>query len=481
MIKNLIITVFSFFSVANCLAQDINAADEYFEAKKYVAAIKIYNQLYSSDSLNKELNFKIGVCNFYLKNYDKSEDHLLKSSSTVSIELFRYKAAIAHAKMKFKKAINYYNAYKLIAGDKELTNEQITKEVEKVKFAEMAIQNKRDVLFQNFKVNTPINESNPQIIADESILYYVADGKVKSINKAGNSFDTPKDLSSVINATLDEKIGGVSTDGQTMYLIRNGDIYEAKMGLDDWETPVKLGDNINSEYNETSVTITLDDKTMFFVSDRPNGFGGKDIYKVLRLPNGEWSRALNMGPILNSPEDEETPFIHSDKKTLYFSSKGHQNMGGYDVFKTVLENGVWNEPENLKYPINSVDDELNYSLVGSAKIAYISSYRPDSKGGTDIYKIVLKDEFVQFHVLNAKVEDKKDNPLSAKITVIENESKKVNGIYKSNAITGKLIILVDPDKSYNLIVEAKDYNTFTSKLKFDVNSTEPLTFELEMK
>ena len=264
-----------------------------------------------------------------------------------------------------------------------------------------------------------------------------------------------------------------------MFLIRNGDIYETQMGLDDWEEPVKMGSNINSEYNESGLTISIDNKIMFFVSDRPGGYGGKDLYKALRLPNGKWSRALNMGPIVNSVEDEETPFIHSDKKTLYFSSNGHQNMGGYDVFKTILESGMWSEPENLKYPINSVDDDLNYSLVASGKVAYLSSYRTDSKGSTDIYKVVVKDEFAQFHVLKAVINEGK--PTTAKITLIDSASKKVHGIYKANSNTGKFIMLVDPEKSYSIIIEANDFQSFTSDLKFDVNSTERINYQLEKK
>jgi len=479
MIKKIAITI-----LVSCLglclfAQNIGEADKHLKDENYLSALSIYNQAYASDSLNKELNFKMGVCNFYLKNYDVAENHLLKSSSKVSLELFRYKAAIAFAKMKFKKAINFYNAYKLIAGKKELTNEQVTREVEKVKFAQIAMQNKRNVVLQNFKVNTTKTEATPQIIADESMLYYAVNGKVYSIAKVQNSFDTPKLLGKNINASENEKIAGVSTDGQTMYLIRNGDIYESQMGLDDWEEPIKMGSNINSEYNESGVTVSLDNKMLFFVSDRPSGFGGKDLYKALRLPNGKWSRALNMGPIVNSAEDEETPFIHSDKKTLYFSSKGHQNMGGYDIFKSKLENGIWSEPENLKYPVNSVDDDLYYSVIASGKIAYFSSCRPDTKGGKDIYKVVLKDEFAQFHVLKAIIN--KDKPIAAKITLIDSESKKVHGIYKSNTNTGKFIMLVDPEKNYNIIIEADGFQSYTNTLEFDVNNTDRVNYQLDKK
>mgnify|MGYP001487691203 CR=1 FL=1 len=124
---------------------------------------------------------------------------------------------------------------------------------------------------------------------------------------------------------------------------------------------------------------------------------------------------------------------------------------------------------------------MSYTIVGSGKVAYYTGYSENGKGGTDIFKVVLKDEFAQFHVLKAMVEDKSGKPLAAKITLIENETKKVQGIYKSNTTTGKFIMLVDPDKTYNFIIEAQEYQSYTSDLKYDVNSTDLLEYKLEKK
>lgn len=479
-----------------CLqGQDMGAANKALKTGHYLKALKIYDQIYAKDSENKELNFNMGVCNFQLKRYDKAEEHFLNSSSAVSLELFRYKAAVAHANMKFKKAINFYNAYKLIAGSKELTNDEINREVEKVKYAEAAMLAQRNVLIQNFTdINTEQNELYPHIIADETRLLFCRSDESSNLDEHGNMgaqalstvkkgglWEQSQTLNKAINASVSNHIVGLSTDGQTLFLERDGDIYECKMGLDDWEEPVKMDESINSKYNESGVTITLDDKVLYFVSDRPGGFGGKDIYKCLRLPNGKWSRALNLGPIVNSPYDEESPFIHSDKKTLYFSSTGHQNMGGYDVFKTVNEGAGWSEPENLKAPVNTTDDDLHYTVVGSGKVAYVAGYRPEGKGGSDVYKIVLKDEFAQFHVLKAVTMGKGDKAIAAKVTLIDNKTKKVHGIYKANEKTGKFIMLIDPEGSYNILVEAEGFQSYSAKLKFDVNSTDRMPFQLEAK
>jgi hypothetical protein len=486
--------------------KSFNFANKKFEIGDYYGAIKIYNGLYKLDSLNKELNFKMGVCNYNFKKYKKAENHFLKSSSAVSLELFRYKAAISHINMKFKKATNYYNAYKIISGEKEVDNEEINRLIRKTKYAEKIILNKRNVMIQNVGsvINTEHQEYVPLISADEKMMLFTSrrpestgglldpnDMPFEDIyisNKINNSWTTPKPLRKGINTFTNDACVGLSADGQILFIFKtnddliSADLYESRMGLDDWEDPVKLGSDINSEYIESSASITLDDKVLYFSSDRPGGFGGKDIYKVIRLPNGKWSKAINLGPTINTPYDEDAPFIHSDKKTLYFSSRGHQNMGGYDIFKTVIENEVWGNPENLKYPINTVQDDIFFVLAANGKIGYYSSSREGGYGGQDIYKVVLKDEFSKLHVLKAKVigeDDKK--PLSAKITLIENESKKVQGIFKSNDATGKFIMLVNPEKTYYVIVESKNFHSHTSELDFDINSDKKFEYRLEKK
>ncbi|MBL4593776.1 MAG: PD40 domain-containing protein [Flavobacteriales bacterium] len=483
-----------------------NFANKQYEIGNYYGALKLYDLIYNQDPENKELNFNMGVCNYNIKNYKKAEEHFLKSSSAISLELFRYKASIAHVSMKFKKALNYYNAYKIISGDKDLTNEEINHLVLKTKYAQTAILDKRNVLIQNMgeTINTEHQEYVPLISADEKMMLFTSrrpgstGGKLDPngrpfediyiTTKVNNTWLAPKPLKEGINTATNDACVGLSADGQILFLFkpsedqRTGDLYESRMGLDDWETPFKLGSNINSEYNETSACITLDDKVLYFSSDRPGGFGGKDIYKVMRLPNGKWSKAMNLGPTVNTAYDEDAPFIHTDKKTLYFSSKGHQNMGGYDVFKTIYEKRVWSTPENLKAPINTVQDDIFFVLSASGKVGYYSSSREGGFGGQDIYKVVLKDEFVKHHVLKAVVKSKKGKaPLSAKITLIENESKKVIGIYKSNNNTGKFIMLVDPGKSYNIIVESGDYHSYTAELEFDVNNDERFEFNLDKK
>ena len=483
-----------------------NTASKKYLNGDYYGAVKIYDQLYKIDSEDKELNYYLGVCNYETKNYKAAEQNFLKTSSAISLELFRYKAAIAHINMKFKKALNFYNAYKLISGKKEFTNEQINYLIQKTKYAEIAITQERNVLVQNLgtTINTKHQEYVPLISADEKMMIFTSrrpgsTGGILDPNgipfedvymstKINNVWMKPVQLGEQINTATNDACVGFSADGQLLFLFKpskneiTGDLYQSRMGMEDWELPIKLGSDINTEFNETSASISLDDKVLYFSSDRPGGFGGKDIYKVLRLPNGKWSRAINLGAIINTPYDEDSPFVHADKKTLYFSSKGHQNMGGYDIFKTSYENRSWTTPENLKYPINTVKDDLFFVLSASGKVGYYSSSRDGGSGGQDIYKVLLKDENIKQHVLKAIIKSKENlEPIAARIMLIENESKQVKGIYKSNDNTGKLIMIVNPEKTYNIVVESDDYYTYSAEFDFDLNNDQRIEFNLEKK
>jgi len=510
--KRCLIIAFSMFTLSVCSQEalkDYNklfaSANKKFEIGDYHGANKIYSQLFLLDSLDKSLNYKMGVCYFELKKYEQAEKHFLKTSSGESLELFRYKAAIAHFNQKFKKAINYYNAYKIISGEKDYDNDEINRLIEKVKYAEKVIQNQRNVTIHNMgaPINTKYSEYVPLISADEQMLFFTSRRSgstggqldpneqpfedIYVSNKKENIWTAPQKLPEGINTATNDACVGLSPDGQILFIFRtnedlmSGDLYECRMGLDEWEKPKKLPSNINSEYIETSASITIDDKVLYFSSDRPGGYGGKDIYKVVRLPNGKWSKAINLGPVINTKYDEDAPFIHSDSKTLYFSSTGHQNMGGYDIFKSELEKKVWSNPENLKSPINTVNDDIFFVLGAKGKVGYYSSSRDGGYGGQDIYKVVLKDEMVKWNVLKAKIIADDQGVPPSKITLIENESRKVKGIYKPNTSSGKFIMLVDPEKTYSIVVEASSYYPLTSELDYDIKSNDLLEFKLEKK
>ena len=141
----------------------------------------------------------------------------------------------------------------------------------------------------------------------------------------------------------------MSWDGYTLFIYRDdkgdGNIYMSTYEDGKWSAAVKLGTEINTKYYENHACLSPDGELLYFVSDRPGGYGNKDIWVSRRLGHNKWSKAVNLGPKINTEYNEESPVILSDGKTLYFSSEGHESMGGYDIFYSLLDNGEWSVPQ----------------------------------------------------------------------------------------------------------------------------------------
>jgi outer membrane protein OmpA-like peptidoglycan-associated protein len=217
-----------------------------------------------------------------------------------------------------------------------------------------------------------------------------------------------------------------------------GDIYYCnQMANGTWGPPIALPGIINSTFEEKSITISKDGKTLYFSSNRPGGLGGTDLYKATKDAKGEWANVKNLGPTINTAFDEEGPFIDYDMVTLYFSSKGHKNMGSYDIFRAVFDprKNTWSAPENLGYPINTPDDDIFYITSSDGKRAYYSSVREDGLGYTDIFLITTPEGMKEREAV-AKNQDpeipvranpikttKETKPLRYLLTIVDGQTK----------------------------------------------------------
>jgi hypothetical protein len=171
----------------------------------------------------------------------------------------------------------------------------------------------------------------------------------------------------------------------------NSDIFSSTYNGKTWSKTVKLNKNINTKYWESHGFISQDSDILIFSSDRPGGFGGLDLY-ISKKIKGEWGPAANLGPEINTMFNEDRPFLINKGKTLFFSSQGHRNIGGYDIFRSDKEaNGLWSKPENLGYPINTPDDNIFFMPTAEGKEGYYSIFKEsDGFGKDDIFKITLK-------------------------------------------------------------------------------------------
>ncbi len=216
--------------------------------------------------------------------------------------------------------------------------------------------------------------------------------------KVNGKWQPAQNIGTKINTIYHDSNLALSADGNTLFIHKDengGDIYFVKRKPDgSWGDPQPLPGMVNSSYAEKSISISRDEKIIYFSSERPGGLGGLDIYSATVNSVGQWINVNNLGPTINTPLDEDGPFIDYDGKTLYFSSKGHKGMGNYDIFKSVLEEttGEWSQPENLGYPINTPDNDIYFVSTKDGKRGYYSSIREDAIGYDDIYMITLVEQ-----------------------------------------------------------------------------------------
>ncbi len=244
------------------------------------------------------------------------------------------------------------------------------------------------------------------------------------------------------------------------------DIYQCLATPDGWSEPFNLGGNVNTEFWESSPAISPDKQTLFFSSNRPGGYGGRDIYMSTKTASGKWGLAVNLGPVVNTSVDDLAPFIHADNQTLYFTSGGHPGYGGSDLYITRLgPAGEWSVPENLGYPINTITDEGSLIVAANGTTAYFASFRSDSRGGLDLYRFELpmyarakKTQWVK-----GKVFDKvTGRGLPSAIDVADTET----GSYVHRLVTdetGNYLATLPVGKNYSFTVSRKGYLYFSDR------------------
>lgn len=274
-------------------------------------------------------------------------------------------------------------------------------------------------------------------------------------------FSTPGRNDATVCVKADERIAYLYRDGKT-----GGDIYYSLYENNRFGdiNPLDIP-GVNTENWEPHFTITSDGKTAFFVSDRPGGHGGRDIYRIVQMPNGEWSKPMNLGPKINTEYDEDSPFLAVDDKTLYFASNGPNSMGGFDIFLSVLDDeGNWSDPINLGYPMNTADDDLYYSTTADGRTGYLTSYRPDSKGEKDIYEI--KNDFLgvkEVIVFRGTIQPKSGNrlpeSLAFKLTCEDCPEESVIEIFP-RLTDGNFITNVESNKTYSFDVTFRGRSVF---------------------
>ncbi|MBP8992404.1 MAG: OmpA family protein, partial [Bacteroidales bacterium] len=312
-------------------------------------------------------------------------------------------------------------------------------------------------LYENYLIFTSRRPREGQEIKNQDEDIFIS-------KKVNNKWETPIRLGEPVN-TIDnnEAAIGLSIDSKQLFFYRSGENNSGSIFItesDDmynWSTPTLLKENVNSRFKETHATISPDGNAIFFTSNRKGGFGGLDIYVMRKLPNGKWSEALPLPKQINTEYDEESPFIHPDGITLYFSSKGHNSMGGYDVFSSIMSrNGKFTEPVNIGYPINTPDDDVSYVVNLDGQKGYIATIKADDGyGDLDLYEILQEDVHKNNMIIYEGIIADKNNNLPENVTITlknkdSNEEPKVSRLNQNNS---KYVLTMIPDNTYEIIYQ----------------------------
>ena len=503
----LLVSLIPFTSQALVIFQDriskddqnkISIAEDFFEADNFSNATPIFESVLAKYPENLYFKFKLGIC--YLNISGKPEKALeylalaeKKDKSIPNIDYYLGKAYLLN--YKYDDALKSFKKY----DDYNHRDDKIQDVDQQIKYCENGkklILNPAIVTIENLgaPLNTINSEYAPIIAADESFLIFTyrgtrsKGGLQNEKNKPdkngayyedifisshiGDHWLTPEPLDELNTNDHDAAIA-ISVDGQKLFIFKatqkdKGDIYMSHLNGTDWGKPERLNRNINTDFWEGSITMSSDEKTIYFASERPGGFGGRDIYKSEKQADGEWGPAKNLGSSINTEFDEDAPFLHPGGTLLYFSSQGHNSMGGYDIFKMEVVNGKFTKPENIGYPINTSSDDKYYVTSASGKRAYYSSGAADGMGQQDIYSITpgIKDKHIEMAVVEGAILGN-EKPIEATIKVTNVDGSKDFGTFKSNSFSGHYLLFPIPRVDYKISFEADGYDTHNEYVSID--------------
>jgi Tol biopolymer transport system component len=526
MIRKIILpSLFIVFSITTVSAQKQNViekgediakmtlAQQSFYGGDYPKALGLYKDVLEGKPNDANVIGHIGECYYAMGKISDAQENLEKAK-TIDEKAFPETSLllgkIYHVNGKLDEALTEYTFYKTLVGDGKKANESdINNFIAQVNTAKDLMAKPADVKVEGMgdNINSEYDDKSPMVTADGKTLIYTSrrPGKTTALDKEGDNryfediyvshWDSTKRMwgdcdliPGSLNTEGHDAATSISPDGKQIYIYKNdaegesrgGDVYVSRLSSSGkWGAAKSMGKPINTTYFEGGGCISPDGKTFYFISERQGGFGHADIYVIKRKTRSEWDKPENIGADINTAEDEGGLFLAPDGKTLFFTSKGHNSMGGYDIFKTTNENGKWTKPVNLGYPINTVNNDLCFSLAVDASIGFFTSDRKGGLGERDIYKVdlsnypVLEKEMKakavntgpSMAILRGDVFDATDGKaMEAEITILDAEGKKV-GSTTSNAEGGEYFITLEANKTYQIKIDMKGFKPIDEKVE----------------
>ncbi len=484
------------------------------------SALMTFLAMYKTDSSNANVCYLIGE--LYLQTTarkTKALRYLEKAAAHVTDNYhpddpyekdappiaYFYLARAQHLDYKFDDAILNFNRFKKL----------LTADADSIDYWINCCNNAKDlmqypvdckIIKLGDSVNSRYPDFGPVVSADEQELFFTSCRPLsngdsnKDINghyyedvwitnaKPDGGWTQASNLGSPVNSPRNDRAVYLSPDGQELIIYqdnsmlsegKNGNLMVSYLKGTQWTYPQAIDSfdmgAVNSHTFEPNCCLSPDQHTLIFASRRAGGFGGTDLYKINIESNGKWDDPVNLGSLVNTQYDEDAPFIHPDDSTMYFSSKGHNTMGGFDVFSAQEDaSGKWGKVKNLGYPINSPDDDINFTVSADGRRAYYTSIRNDGIDERDIYEAIFRQPLsvqpVAVLVGYIKTPDGSRLPNDLKVT-----AGMVGGTYSVtvpvNYISGKFLQVMRPDRNYNITISTQGKNVFNQKFFLSADSS----------
>ncbi|CAN5846650.1 OmpA family protein [soil metagenome] len=526
-----ILGIFIFLFAATLSAQNVidKSTDEVklfnasqtFNMGDYVKSVNLYKEVLANKPNDANIIFHIGECYFNMREPDKAQEQFEKAKSineNANPALRFMLGRCYQMKGQTDAAMTEYSA----ARSANIGNVQRLKEIDyyfaQCQTAKSLMATPKPVTISNLGagVNSPYDDKRPSFTADMKTLIFTSrrpDGKNANQDTEGDggnfediytaNWDSVKGgwgdaelVKGAVNSEGHDAACSISPDGKQMFCYLNneqdggaGDIYVSKKSSSGkWGTPKNIGKGINTSYFEDGAVLSPDGNTLYFMSERgqdlpykgQKGYGHSDIWVATKKDKTTWNEPVNIGPVINTEYDEGGIFPAADGKTLYFSSNGHNSMGGYDIFMTRFENNTWSTPVNMGYPINTIANDRMFLLAPDGKTAYVDSDREGGLGERDIYAVDMTALMPKPHtgpymsLLTGSVFNGDGKPVAAQIKVYENGSPVAT---TSSSTEGNYQFNLEGDKTYEVRIEVAGFKSINETVKLPADKS-GATFEL---
>lgn len=521
------LTIFLFLSLVS-IGQDYTTDNKkaiklYEEAKfnflsyKMVEAEELLKQAIKKDSSFVEA-FNMLSGTYFYRDMEENDLAILNTCTRLNGEAYPSTYLWLATQQLFwgkyedcKQTLDVANAYKHVFSKND--RDKFDKLLLRCKFALYNLNNPVPFEPRNLgsSINTQYDDYLPSITADEQKMLITSripyegsqdNAPMKETHedffisyKMDSTWSPRKNIGKPINTLGNEGAQTMTADGTMLFFTAcerpdgfgSCDIYYSFKKGNKWTVPRNVGRPINTRYWESQPAVSADGRELYFISNRPGGYGKTDIWVSTLDSYGEWTQPRNLGNIINTEDEELSPFIHADNNTMYFASKGWMGMGGSDIFVSRRDTGiVWSEPKNIGYPINTHQDESDIRVAAKGDLAYFSSDRLEGEGGIDIYAFELYEEmrpkevsYVRGNIYDAKTLKK----LSAKFELIDLKTRRLVIEAYSDPVTGDFLVPLPVHRSYALNVSKEQYlfhsENFIVESLINTYSTKDLSIALK--